>query len=122
MKPVQKALTTGLWVVFVLAMVTVIGAGLWARGRMRVGENAIDLSDMDSGAEASQRDALPPIAEVPPFSLLDQDNKPLTRDALLGKPWVASFVFTHCAGPCPMMTQKMSTLQSSIPDSRVHLV
>src|SRR5439155_3465296 len=107
MKPVQKVLTTCLWIVFVLAMVTVIGAGLWARGRMRVGENAIDLSDMDSGGPAragaaidgQPRDALAPIADVPPFSLRDQDNKPITRETLLGHPWVASFIFTHCAGP-----------------------
>src|SRR4051812_44261364 len=108
MKPVQKVLTTCLWIVFVLAMVSVIGAGLW-RGHTRGGENAIDLNDTDdpnapasTTTTATDHDALSAIADVPPFSLLDQNARPVTRETLAGRVWVASFVFTRCAGPCPM--------------------
>src|SRR5688500_18977498 len=81
MKPVEKALTTCLWIVFVLAMVSVIGAGLWNRGRLRGGENAVDTDDelattMTSTASES-RDPLAAIAEVPAFVLVDQNDKPL---------------------------------------------
>jgi cytochrome oxidase Cu insertion factor (SCO1/SenC/PrrC family) len=120
MKPVQKLLTTCLWIIFVLAMVSVIGAGLWTRGRARSGENAIDLNDPDD--IDAQRDSLAAIAEVPEFSLIDQAGERVTRDALAGKVWVASFVFTRCAGPCPIMTGKMSSLQKTIGDPRVNFV
>jgi cytochrome oxidase Cu insertion factor (SCO1/SenC/PrrC family) len=120
MKPVQKLLTTCLWIVFVLAMVSVIGAGLWTRGRSQGGENAIDLNDPDD--VDAQRDPLAAIAEVPEFSLIDQTGGPVTRDALAGKVWIASFVFTRCAGPCPIMTGKMSSLQKTISDPRVNFV
>jgi protein SCO1/2 len=36
---------------------------------------------------------------------------------LQGKIWVADFVFTHCSGPCPLMTAKMAKLQEVLPDS-----
>ena len=121
MKPVQKALTTCLWIVFVLAMVSVIGAGLW-RGRLRGPENAGDLLEEELIAHAERRDPLAAIAEVPPFSLVDQNGKPMTRDDLKGTVWIASFVFTRCAGPCPMMTAKMSMLHRAIDDPGVHFV
>jgi len=93
MRPAQKVLTTILWGLTVLIMVSVIGAGLWRR------------------SEASQLSVL---ADAPQFSLIDQNAQPVTLATLRGKPWIADFVFTHCAGPCPIMTGKMATLQKTI--------
>jgi protein SCO1/2 len=59
--------------------------------------------------------------EVPQFSLRDQNGKTLTRNDLAGKVWVADFIFTNCAGTCPMITATMSKLQSELPNE-VHLV
>jgi protein SCO1 len=129
MKPAQKALTTLLWIVFVLAMVSVIGAGLWTRGRLRSGGDiAGDLGEPDDGTDTgqqrSQRDPLAPIKEVPAFSLVDQDEKTVTRSTLTGKAWIGAFVFTRCANPtaCPMMTKRMALLQKAIPDPAVTFV
>lgn len=36
-----------------------------------------------------------------PFSLIDQDGKPVTEAALKGKPTVIFFGFTHCPDICP---------------------
>lgn len=96
MRPVQKLLTTILWGLMVLAMVSVIGARLWQRG-------------------PDQREELPVLADAPAFSLTDQDAKPITLASLKGKPWIGDFVFTHCAGPCPLMTAKMAKLQKELP-------
>src|SRR6188508_629931 len=93
MKPIQKILTTTLWVLMVLAMVSVIGAQ-WFRGQAR-------------------RD-LPVLAPVPAFDMIDQDGKKVSAADLKGKPWIADFVFTHCAGPCPTMTVQMATMQRTI--------
>jgi cytochrome oxidase Cu insertion factor (SCO1/SenC/PrrC family) len=41
---------------------------------------------------------------------------------LLGKVWIASFVFTRCTGPCPHVTGTMARLQSELagePDVRL---
>jgi len=56
----------------------------------------------------------PPIAEVPDFSFTTQEGKTLTKADLLGKVWVADFIFTRCAGPCPIMTSHMAELASKV--------
>lgn len=57
---------------------------------------------------------LPVIGDVPPFSMIDQTGRTVTRDDLMGKIWVADFIFTSCGGPCPIMTKRMHELQSAI--------
>lgn len=55
-----------------------------------------------------------PIADygaVADFSLTERSGKKVTLADLKGKPWVANFIFTRCAGPCPMMSYNMSKLQ-----------
>lgn len=61
---------------------------------------------------------LPPhlekISKVPPFSIKDQTEHPLTLDELKGKIWVANFIFTRCKGPCPLITQRMADLNAKL--------
>ncbi|MBX9743174.1 MAG: SCO family protein [Chthoniobacterales bacterium] len=59
----------------------------------------------------------PPIAEVPDFSFLTQEGKKCTKADLLGKVWVADFIFTRCQGPCPLMTARMAELASKLKKS-----
>lgn len=62
--------------------------------------------------------ALPVLREVPPFTLTRQDDRGFSRADLLGKVWVADFIFTTCAGPCPLMTQRMEDLQKKFREAR----
>jgi len=55
-----------------------------------------------------------PIARVPEFSFTTQEGKTLTKSDLLGKIWVADFIFTRCSGPCPIMTSRMLELSSKL--------
>jgi protein SCO1/2 len=48
---------------------------------------------------------------VPDFRLKDTHNQPVTRADLLGKVWIASFVFTRCTGECPQVSTTMRQLQ-----------
>jgi cytochrome oxidase Cu insertion factor (SCO1/SenC/PrrC family) len=57
---------------------------------------------------------LPDLYPVAKFSLINQDGKKVTREDLLGKVWVASFIFTRCAGPCPQITGNMASLQADL--------
>jgi len=52
--------------------------------------------------------------EVPPFELTAHTGKPFKRDDLLGRPWVATFLFTHCAGPCPRMATEIERLRGEL--------
>ena len=57
---------------------------------------------------------LPVLATLPDFKLTDQRGQAFERKQLLGRVWVADFVFTHCAEACPRLTQKMRTIQDQL--------
>ncbi len=59
---------------------------------------------------------LPVYGQVPEFQLVAQDGRPFERSALDGKIWVADFIFTTCAGPCPLLSRKMQKLQNTLRD------
>lgn len=62
------------------------------------------------------------LGEVGAFSLTECSGKTITREDLLGQPWVAGFIFTRCSGPCPKVTSTMKKLQERLKGSRVHIV
>jgi protein SCO1 len=95
----QKTLVTISWSLLVLLMVTVVAAWRW-----------------------KPPEELPAYYDAPAFSLIDQNERTITDQDLHGQVWVAAFIFTRCAGPCPMMTEKMALLQEKVPDSNVRLV
>jgi protein SCO1/2 len=60
---------------------------------------------------------------APSFELVDQLGRPFSSAALAGKPWVADFIFTRCAGPCPLMSRRMAALVDTLgPRSPVRFV
>jgi protein SCO1/2 len=58
----------------------------------------------------------PVISRLPAFALVDSGGRPVTADDLRGRPWVADFIFTRCAGACPAMTARMAALRREAPD------
>lgn len=48
----------------------------------------------------------------PEFTLIERSGQPLTSAQLAGNMVVMNFIFTRCAGPCPLMSQKMARIQS----------
>ena len=59
---------------------------------------------------------LPSFGTVPEFRLTSQDGVALSRDSLLGRVTIADFIFTECAGACPLMSAKMKELQQTFLD------
>jgi protein SCO1/2 len=55
--------------------------------------------------------------QVADFALTNQLGRRVSLADLRGQVWVADIVFTQCAGPCPIMTQRISELQSAVPAS-----
>ena len=54
------------------------------------------------------------LGEVPSFSLTERSGEKVTRESLLGKVWVADFIFTRCTGICPLLSGRMREIQASL--------
>jgi protein SCO1/2 len=65
---------------------------------------------------------LPSYGTVASFNLVNQDSQAFGSRQLSGKIWIADFIFTNCAGPCPIISTRMSELQKPLEKSDVHLV
>jgi len=62
--------------------------------------------------------APPVLRTLPDFALTAvtvDGTSPLDRRALRGRVWIADFVYTTCAGPCPMLSANMAGLQKRLP-------
>ncbi len=57
---------------------------------------------------------LPVLFGVPSFSLTDQTGRTVTRESLLGKVFVANFIFTSCPTVCPLLSRKMAQLSDEV--------
>lgn len=64
-------------------------------------------------AGASAR--LPVHGAAADFTLTERSGRLVSRADLAGKVWIADFVFTRCAGPCPALTSRMARLQRDLP-------
>ncbi len=71
--------------------------------------------------EVARRPPPPPLpiwANSPDFSFKSQTGATVTRADLAGKIWIANFIFTRCAGPCPVMTERLAEVQRALgPDA-----
>ncbi len=48
---------------------------------------------------------------IPPFRLIDQDNKVVTESVVKGKIYVADFFFTRCGTICPKIASQLTRVQ-----------
>jgi protein SCO1 len=67
----------------------------------------------------ARRIDLPVLAEVPPFAMRDQQNRPVSPMELRGAPWIADFIFLSCRASCPKLTERMKGLQDRIVSKRL---
>lgn len=61
---------------------------------------------------------LPRLGEVPAFTLVERSGHPVTRADLLGKVWIANFIYTRCPSECPLMSHAMARLQDTFAAER----
>jgi cytochrome oxidase Cu insertion factor (SCO1/SenC/PrrC family) len=59
---------------------------------------------------------------VQDFTFTERSGRKVTKADLLGHPWLISFIFTRCAGPCPKVSGRMSDLQRLLAGTDVRLV
>ena len=66
---------------------------------------------------------LPLYGKVEDFKLTERSGETITNKALQGHLWIADFIFTRCAGICPMMSSRMRLLQEKLKDHpEIHFV
>lgn len=63
------------------------------------------------GSSASVPTSIWDPAGIQDFSLTDRTGETVTKQTLLGRQWVAGFIFTRCKGPCPAVVGQMKILQ-----------
>ncbi|MFQ5734382.1 MAG: SCO family protein, partial [Planctomycetaceae bacterium] len=81
----------------------------------------------DNGSQQTGQPVLPSKPafqpyKLPDFTLEECRGGTIGKSDLLGKPWVASFIFTRCRGQCPKINAQMKELQSRLGDTNVRLV
>jgi protein SCO1/2 len=71
----------------------------------------------------SNQPDLPVYGTVPPFSLTTEHHATFTNTNIEGTITIADFIFTTCAGPCPLMSAKMQQFQTTFQnESNVKLI
>lgn len=86
--------------------------------RLKLGTDGVLRAEEDAPADGPTWDP----AGVEDFTFINCDGRPIGKEDLLGKPWIAGFVFTRCTSTCPMITQKMRELQDRLKHEDVQLV
>jgi uncharacterized membrane protein YozB (DUF420 family)/cytochrome oxidase Cu insertion factor (SCO1/SenC/PrrC family) len=77
---------------------------------------ALCLAASPARAAADEDDFSIPVHD---FSLTERSGRTVTRDDLLGKVWVASFVVTRCPdGKCPQVARTLQRLQKELAGRR----
>jgi len=129
--PKARGLSMFLWitggVLWLLVIVLAVGMYLRSEKSESLGNADVDTSAGESAnlvAVTKSKDTTPiwnPDG-VADFSLTERSGKTITKQDLLGKPWIVGFIFTRCAGPCPKVSGQMSLLQDALSDEDVRLV
>jgi len=98
---------------YLLVMSVLTIAAVLASLALRSGVRA--RSGERAGFEGMQTDM--PIGHIEPFQLTDQTGAVFSSKSFAGKYYVTDFIFTSCAGICPVMTGAMAGLYREFGDS-----
>lgn len=104
----------GFWLLMVLSLGFVGSLALLQYLRVDAARRGAGREEGASVIGAKAPPPLPVIAEAPSFLLTDRTGRGVSRDDLRGRVWVANFIFTNCAGPCPVMSIRMKEIQDRL--------
>lgn len=66
----------------------------------------------------AQKTDLQVLKDVPAFKFAERGGGEVSRESMLGKVWVAAFIFTNCKTTCVTMCMEMSELQEDFAESK----
>jgi cytochrome oxidase Cu insertion factor (SCO1/SenC/PrrC family)/uncharacterized membrane protein YozB (DUF420 family) len=87
-------------------LAALLAAGLLCACGPRAGSAGPQL-DAPAASEAS-------FGELPEFRFVERSGREVTREDLLGRPWIAGFIFTRCSTICPALTRQMARAQAAL--------
>lgn len=113
-----------------------VGLLLSSCGTLGAWQSAADDESRKTEVVAEPGDYIPPytqllengpsipweVTEVSDFKLLDQTGAEVTKQSLLGKPWVASFVFARCPHQCPLNCKALMELNKQVQKVDLHIL
>ncbi|SVD91892.1 uncharacterized protein METZ01_LOCUS444746 [marine metagenome] len=67
--------------------------------------------------EFDKDSVLPLKGTVPEFSFTDSHNETISKNDMMGKVWVADFIFTTCNMACPVMTGNMNLVHKAFKEN-----
>jgi len=112
----MKANASQRWLIILLAVASVgttllVGLTVWNRH-----EQSLNHADGLRGGVMSTTapNEVPILTTLPSFTLIDHNEAAFGSEHLRGKVWIADFIFSRCAGPCPMMTSRLARLQTKL--------
>ena len=83
----------------------------------RLAATIIVLAWLAHSADAAPaRESLPHIGPAPAFTLMAQDGRRVSLDALHDKVVALTFIYASCVDTCPLLTAKMATMQRRLGD------
>ena len=97
--PINRTLQAALWALLVVVIVGLLAA--FARQQW--------TKSMQRGVVTLER-----FNTLPEFALTERNGKDFGSKDLLGKIWLADFIFTTCPGPCPKMSEKFYEVQQAL--------
>lgn len=65
---------------------------------------------------------LPVYGTLADFQLVSDDGRPFAASSLDGRIWLASFLYTSCPGPCPVLVERLKSVRRAIPAGRMAIV
>lgn len=102
-------------------------AATWKLILQKPEDNATSAIDTRPSAASGEKDPVEgstpsvvirfPRRELPEFEFPECMGGTVSRDSLLGKRWLASFVFTRCIETCPMITRNVSDLHRRVAEA-----
>ncbi|MBC7821253.1 MAG: SCO family protein [Planctomycetaceae bacterium] len=121
-KPFGSALGKALFVVNGLVCFVLVAAWIafGSRGRNNLEDSKPFASATDTTDDEDPDDGRPKVIKIEmkwpetglaDFEFTERSGEVVRKDDLAGHPWVVSFIFTHCAGPCFRVTSAMRRLQ-----------
>jgi protein SCO1/2 len=114
------------------AVLAQLAAGQRIAFTLEVRDQSFRLTEvrvLEAKAAPGRAGALGAVAEeaelAPEFALTDQEGRVVTLASLRGKTVLLDFIYTHCPGPCPILTGRHAQVQRELaPEARarVHFV
>ncbi len=107
----QRTIGGILWLNVLVAILVMLGTTPKSQEQQPATNVTIEQSDI----ELVER-------EVADFSLTERSNETISKQDLLGKPWVVNFIFTKCVMSCPTNTKAMMELAQKCKETDVRFV